>query len=101
MAQSRTSRSRHTTSAPNGPSNAGASSKIKSKPKTTTRPKANSRATTHSSTKPHVTPKSGTVPVLSSNTNHVSVSKNGLTVTAYRGNGSVLLGFDVNEHQTD
>jgi phosphatidylserine/phosphatidylglycerophosphate/cardiolipin synthase-like enzyme len=29
------------------------------------------------------------------------MSKNGLTVTAYRGNGSVLLGFDVNEHQTD
>ena len=63
--------------------------------------KANSRATANSGTKPRATPKSSPPAALSSNTNHVSVSKNGLTVTAYRGDGSVLLGFDVNEHQTD
>lgn len=34
------------------------------------------------------------------NTHHISASKEGLTVTAYRGDGSVLLGFSLDEHLT-
>ena len=33
-----------------------------------------------------------------SNTHHVSASKGGVTITAYRGDGSVLLGFDLDKH---
>lgn len=60
----------------------------KAKPKTASRkPKASSGRAT---------------PIaVQSNTNHVSASKSGLTVTAYRGDGSVLLGFDLDEHLTD
>jgi phosphatidylserine/phosphatidylglycerophosphate/cardiolipin synthase-like enzyme len=46
-------------------------------------------------------PEPGSAPAPVSNTNHISASKDGLTVTAYRGDSSVLLGFDINEHQTD
>jgi phosphatidylserine/phosphatidylglycerophosphate/cardiolipin synthase-like enzyme len=42
-----------------------------------------------------------TPPSSAANTNHISVAKGGLTVTAYRGDGSVLLGFDLDQHLTD
>jgi hypothetical protein len=35
-----------------------------------------------------------------SNTHHITSSQAGLSVTAYRGDGSVLLGFDLDEHLT-
>src|SRR4051812_40461456 len=35
-----------------------------------------------------------------SNIHNITASKSGLTVTAYRGDGSVLLGFDLDEHLT-
>lgn len=35
-----------------------------------------------------------------SNIHHTTASKSGLTVTAYRGDGSALLGFDLDEHLT-
>ncbi len=35
-----------------------------------------------------------------SNTHHTTASKSGLTVTVYRGDGSALLGFDLDEHLT-